>query len=147
VHSYRILQLADFVFCPCTRTRTSIRLLMLESKPLCHLFYTHFSLDQEPVRQLHPNSYHGEFVLHPSACLLLLSSFPSVQSLGRCWDPRHRAICYNTVNASDPEPERQSPPKSFHRTFVLNPSACRLLLLSSYLCVSRSAGKKKRSRH
>jgi hypothetical protein len=72
---------------------------------------TGFPLDQEPALQLDTHSCHRAFVPHPSACCLhLLSRYPYVHALVRCWDPSDRFICYNTDFQLDPEPARQLHP-------------------------------------
>jgi hypothetical protein len=68
--------------------------------------------------------YDRTVVLHRSACrLLLLSSYPYLQTLGQCWDPRHRAIC-----------DRQARLNFCQCALVPYPSACCLRLLSIYPC-------------
>jgi hypothetical protein len=54
--------------------------------------------------------------------LCLLSIYPGVQSLGQCWDPRHPAICDNTVLFFDPGPARQLSSNYCHRALVPQPS-------------------------
>jgi hypothetical protein len=71
-------------------------------------------------------------------CILQLAIFAfcpiylRVHSLGRCWDSRHHAICSNTEFSFDLEPVPQFPSNSWHRAFVLHPSAWCLRLLSIY---------------
>jgi hypothetical protein len=94
---------------------------------------TVFSFDPEPAPKLRPNPCHRAFLLHSSDCYLrLLSIYPCVHSLGRCWDPRNHAICYYTVLSFDPEPVRKLRPNPWHRAFLLNSSDCYLRLLSIY---------------
>jgi hypothetical protein len=94
VRSYPILQLLVFVCCPFTRTgrrRVDARLQGPMHAISCD---TAVSFDQEPVWQFSPNSWYHALLPHPStSCFCLPFNEPS----GRCWRPRHDAICRSTV--------------------------------------------------
>jgi hypothetical protein len=86
-----------------------------------------------------PNPCHPAFVPHPTACCLqLLTIYPCVYSLGRCWDPRSHAICSNTDLSFDPDQRGNcSPtdlvlvaPLEFFGDFSGLRLSCRLLFLS-----------------
>jgi hypothetical protein len=127
---HRILQLLIFVYYPFTRT--FIRSVDAGIQDTMH--------DLEPARKVQPNPCHRALAPHPSASYLcLLSIYPYVHSLGRCWDPRNPSICFNTVFSFDPESARQLQPSlsctlcptTSWKYSQLHQSALHLLLISS----------------
>jgi hypothetical protein len=72
--------------------------------------------------------------------------YPSVHSSGQCLDLKNYVIHDDTNSTFDPEPARQLHPNACNRTFVLNPSALCLHLLSTY-AYAQESGRSWRPRH
>jgi hypothetical protein len=115
---------------PCSFSLSTIRVdVFLPSIPILVFFRTTWNQDGNCIPIL------ATLCLY---CILQLAIFAfcpiylRVHSLGRCWDSRHHAICSNTEFSFDLEPVPQFPSNSWHRAFVLHPSAWCLRLLSIY---------------